>query len=194
MLNALTREQHNQYHPPTVCKLWTITPCSGKERANNILCITASNTNRFVKFFHCHNLKESCNKTIIKYSTWSRHLFRFWNLECPTEAANLPHFRPNSKGRNSKSEGLSQGPRLTTPCTSYRGFVGVLWAFPSGVQDKVPAAKNFDAFWVFQVSCPAVLICKTVCVGPLYRSKLYNLMHLPYMPHIICFRRCIHNT
>ena len=36
------------------------------------------------------------------------------------------------------------------------------------------AAENFGAFWVLQMSCPAVLLCKTVCVCvmPLYRCTI----------------------
>ena len=43
------------------------------------------------------------------------------------------------------------------------------------VWGEAPAAKNFGAFWVFQVNCPAVLLCKTVCRPPI---QVYNLMHL----------------
>ena len=48
-------------------------------------------------------------------------------------------------------------------------------SFPSGVWGKAPAAKNFGACWVLQVSCPAVgavLLCKTVCVGPQYSLRV----------------------
>jgi len=35
---------------------------SGKKGTNSILGITSSNTDRFSKFFLCHNLLEICNK------------------------------------------------------------------------------------------------------------------------------------
>ena len=40
-----------------------------KKGTNNILRITSSNTDRFSKFFQCHNLPEICNKTVIKFPT-----------------------------------------------------------------------------------------------------------------------------
>ena len=45
------------------------TPCPGKKGTNSILGITSSNTDRFLKFFQCHNLLEICNKTVIKSPT-----------------------------------------------------------------------------------------------------------------------------
>ena len=47
------------------------------------------------------------------------------------------------------------------PLPPARGFAGALRASPVG---SGTADKNFGAFWVFQVSCPAVLLCKSVCV------------------------------
>ena len=42
---------------------------------------------------------------------------------------------------------------------------------PSGVRGKAPAAKSFVAFCVLQVSFPAVLLCKTVCMQCLKWKK-----------------------
>jgi len=45
------------------------TPCPENKGTNSILGITSSNTDRFSKFFQCHNLLEICNKTVIKFPT-----------------------------------------------------------------------------------------------------------------------------
>jgi len=44
------------------------TPCPEK-KSLEYLDITSSNTDRFLKFFYCHNLQEICNKAIVKYPT-----------------------------------------------------------------------------------------------------------------------------
>ena len=41
------------------------TPCPKKSLQYSI-SITSSNTDRFSKFFHCHNLLEICNRAIVK--------------------------------------------------------------------------------------------------------------------------------
>ena len=41
-----------------------------------------------------------------------------------------------------------------------------------GPEQSLGQEEFFFAFWVFRVSCPAVLLCKIVCAGP------HNLMDL----------------
>jgi len=81
------------------------------------------------------------------------------------------------KGQNSKPEWLSQGFRVLRegayhPSPPARGFAGELWASPAGFVAKPRPTRIFLAFWVLHVSYPAVLLCKAVCVGPLYRCTI----------------------
>jgi len=69
---------------------WWMYTVSGKKRVWSISGITSSNTDRFLKFFHCYNLQKICNKGVVKYPTTpqTRHYTTLWNndvrkLACP---------------------------------------------------------------------------------------------------------------
>jgi len=54
---------------------------------------------------------------------------------------------------------------------SYRVCGSAVSFDPSGFRGEDPAAKNLRAFWVLRVSCPAVLLSKTVCVNTGWAKK-----------------------
>jgi len=67
-----------------------------KKRVWSISGITSSNTDRFLKFFHCCNLQKICNKAVVKYPTTpqTRHYTTLWNIDvrklaCPERVAVL---------------------------------------------------------------------------------------------------------
>ena len=92
----------------------------------------------------------------------------------PSGVGTKSTLRGRNEGRNSKPERLSQGPRVLVegayrPSPPARGFSGVLWAFTvgSGAQPQPP--RILVHWGVLQLSCPAVLLCKTV-YGPFIYS------------------------
>ena len=77
--------------------------------------------------------------------------------------------------RRTKPEGLSQSSRVLAEGLSVPphqlGVCGSALSFPSGVWNKAPSAKFFGAFWVLQVSCPAMQNC---VYAPHYRGVQCN--------------------
>ena len=67
-----------------------------RKKVWSISGITSSNTDRFLKFFHCYNLQKICNKAIVKYPTTppTRHYTTLWNIDvrklvCPVPCGSL---------------------------------------------------------------------------------------------------------
>jgi len=49
--------------------VWSYYTPYPEKRVWGISGITLSNTGRFLKFFHCYNLQDICNKVVVKYPT-----------------------------------------------------------------------------------------------------------------------------
>jgi len=116
----------------------------------------------------------------------------FMALKTHMVATSFPTFRGSGGGFNPlplppsgvgtkstlRERGAVKGPGflergLTISPHQLGGFLESYVSFPSRVRGETPADKNFLAFMVLQVSCPTVLLCKTVCfVGPQYRCTI----------------------
>ena len=90
---------------------------------------------------------------------------------------NIAGARRDPKGRNSKSKGMSQGPRvlgegLTTAPPHQLGGLWESCELPQWGPGRRPPpldAKNFGAFWVLQVSCPIVPAMQNCVCRSLYK-------------------------